>query len=80
MVINKKMPISFKKYVDSVRARSAYLYDEAVDISEVDNELVITVHSEQLDEAESIAKDVAYLFYREMIREETSEIRAALWA
>lgn len=75
----KDLPLDFSIYSSSVKARANYLYDSDVKIENQVDSVAISVISETEEEASSILKDIAYLFYREKILSETSEIRAALW-
>ena len=75
----KDLPLDFSIYSSAVKARASYLYESDVIIENHADLVSISVISETKEEAASILKDIAYLFYREKILSETKEIRAALW-
>ena len=75
----KDLPLDFSIYSSAVMARASYLYESDVKIETHADSVSISVVSETKKEAASILKDIAYLFYREKIHSETSDIRAALW-
>lgn len=75
----KDLPLDFSIYSSAVKARASYLYESDVKIENQADSVSISVTSETQEEASSILKDIAYLFYREKILSETSDIRAALW-
>jgi len=79
MTKTKLMPNEFRPFLASTQARVHYLYSDEVTLSDESEGILISASAETDSEAESILKDVSYLFYREKILSETKEIRAALW-